>query len=192
MPGARFSDTFRFGRGGGSVCPPMVSAANLPEADEEGMDSLVSGHMGPPLRQLGKMGEYFLTYFLFECPLQMEKWYEFYRNAKDSAPALCGYHIVGTDLCVRPWWAFRIPRKWAGNAQCFCWTDRWARAYSVGRVGCNAKKDGIPYVLQNAILPNGRFRWGFRDIVSICGHYRMDRAYSVGVMPNFSLNCREK
>ncbi len=23
-------------------------------------------------------------------------------------------------------------------------------------------------------------------------HYRMERAYSVGVIPNFSLNCREK
>lgn len=115
-----------------------MSTANLPEADEEGMDSPVGGHMGPPVVGIPnslKMGGK-RTVFLLDGPM-------------------------GPRLRCRASWV-----------QC--------------------KKDGIPYMLQNAILPNGRFRWGFRDIVSICGHYRMDRAYSVGVMPNFSLNCREK
>lgn len=84
-----------------------MSTANLPEADEEGMDSPVGGHMGPPVVGIPnslKMGGK-RTVFLLDGPM-------------------------GPRLRCRASWV-----------QC--------------------KKDGIPYMLQNAILPNGRFRRGF-------------------------------
>ena len=64
---------------------------------------LTGGHMGPPLRRMGKMGRGYLTYFVILMPTIRQKMGVFCSNAEESVYALCWYFIVGADLCVRPW-----------------------------------------------------------------------------------------
>ena len=63
---------------------------------------LLGGHMGPPLRRMGKMGRGYLTYFVILMPTIRQKMGVFCSNAEESVYALCWYFIVGADLCVRP------------------------------------------------------------------------------------------
>ena len=95
-------------RRGGPMCPPVVGIANSPEMAKKRTMFPMSGHIGPPLRGIGRMGRNNPTYFLILMPHFEQKIGIFCGNAKKSVHAPHGYLSVGADPCVRPWQALQI------------------------------------------------------------------------------------
>ena len=88
---------------GGPVSPLTVDLTNSPNVGWQHMVFLLGGHIGPPLRQVVRMGRNDPTCFAIEIPDFWKKSEAILRKCEESVHAQCWDIAVGADLCVRSW-----------------------------------------------------------------------------------------
>ena len=81
----------------------VVGITNSPKMEGIRAVFLPGGHIGPPLRQVVRMGRNDPTCFAIEIPDFWKKSEAILRKCEESVHAQCWDIAVGADLCVRSW-----------------------------------------------------------------------------------------